>query len=158
MARHVHYDPAIARTGTGETYYQSPEILAARADSKRRNKNAIVLNPQLAAGPSVLNNGQRDYDYTTNAQELYQSDYEKNNNRVIEWEGLTQEEKYLRQNRANVNQATLNQTRRNSDDEAKPGRSSDCNDSPSGCISMGVRLQKNKEKKKSPKQKESPPP
>jgi hypothetical protein len=151
MSKRVHYNEEIARTGTGDTYYQSPAILAAREDARRGNKNAIVLNPKLAAGPSVLYNEERDYNYTTNNPNLYQSDYEKNDNRRQEWGELTEDKKYSRQNRANVNRATLNQTRSNSDDD----RSSDCNDSPGGCNLSGGKVAKKTKRKRSRRSKKS---
>ena len=151
MERHVRYGDSIygdsiARTGTGNSYDQSSEILDARTRAKKGNPNAIVLNPALAARSSVLYNGQRDYGYTTNDTHMYQPGYEKDANKASEWNDLSPDQKFSRQNRKNVNRATLQRTTTSS---------SKCNDSPSGCIIGGGKIAKKTKRKRSRRTKKS---
>jgi len=39
----------LARTRSGNTYYQSHKLLAARAAAKKRNPNIVILSPELSA-------------------------------------------------------------------------------------------------------------
>lgn len=49
-----HGEP-LGRTMSGNTYSQGRMILEAREQAKKRNKNAIILNPELAATKPILN-------------------------------------------------------------------------------------------------------
>ncbi len=44
-----------AETMSGDEYEQTEEILKLREIAKKRNKNAIILNPKLAATTPILN-------------------------------------------------------------------------------------------------------
>jgi hypothetical protein len=167
MSKRVHYSKNIARTGTGDPYDQSHAILNARDNARRLNPNAVVLNPHLAAGPSVLYNGQRDYNYTTNDPTMYQTSDERNANRIQQMSELTDQERIRRQNSRFANQATLArvQAARNAsnnysgyeyDSSNQDSSNQDCDQgNQSGCNVMGGKVAKKTKRKRSRRTKKS---
>ena len=45
------YGEPVGRTRSGQEYSQDPYILRQRNEARSINKNAVVLNPELAARP-----------------------------------------------------------------------------------------------------------
>ena len=72
------YGEPVGRTRSGQEYSQDPYILRQRNEARSINKNAVVLNPELAARPPLIGED-RQYGWTTNDTSFYQTPEEKAN-------------------------------------------------------------------------------
>jgi hypothetical protein len=66
------YDEPIARTRSGQEYYQTPAIISQRNQAKSVDRDAVVLSPKLAATAPLIGT-ERQYGWTTNDTSLYQN-------------------------------------------------------------------------------------
>lgn len=82
----------LGRTRSGQLYSQGPVIMAQREGAKKYNKDAIILNPVLAAGPTIMIEGIRDPYYSTNDHDFYQSRLEKEQAKYDMYREMDQEE------------------------------------------------------------------
>jgi hypothetical protein len=112
---HPETGEPLGRTRSGQLYSQGSDILDEREDAKNINKNAMVFNKKLRAGPPLIN-GVRDPDWTTNDQDLSQTDEDRKKARNDVYSEMTPQELYdLQQRKAfsrKINAVTLSNANR----------------------------------------------
>jgi hypothetical protein len=88
---HPETGEPLARTRSGQLYSQGP-ILPIRKRAKEENKDAMVLNDdELSARPPLIN-GVRRSDWTTNDEDLYQTDEDRKKARNDVYSEMTPQE------------------------------------------------------------------
>lgn len=112
---HPETGEPLGRTRSGQLYEQS-SILPKRKRAKEENKDAMVLNPFLAAGPTTMIEGIPDPYYSTNTPILYQTAEEKKQAINDKYSEMTPQELYdLQQRKAfsrKINAQTLSNANR----------------------------------------------